>query len=198
MKFNIKYIYMILILIVAAIIVISSISTEPVTRETSLPSDEIHQSMGGTLGGDPGKGNVSSEFKHQMEMYKKEVDENPGDTLKVREYAELLSAAHKPEEGNKYFKKILDVDPGRIDVMTNLVFNYFNMRKLDKAEIYNESILKIDPTDKNAIYNKGVIEATRGNTTEAKKHWERVIKLAPGSNVADMAQSNLNKLSNAK
>ena len=194
-----KYVYLIVVLAAAVLIVISGINTDSVpTVQNTLPDDEVHQGAPGLGKENPSKDNVSSEFLHQLEMYKKKIDENPEDTLSIRKYAELLSAGHKADEGIKYYEKIIAIDPGRIDVLTSVVYNYYTMRRMDKAAEYNEKILKIDPNNSDAIYNKGVIEATIGNTDAAKKIWEDLIKKAPDSKVAKMAKQNLETLANSK
>ncbi|RMD51136.1 MAG: hypothetical protein D6830_01080 [Ignavibacteria bacterium] len=200
MKFSMKYIYIGVIVIVAIMIVVSSISFEDNQPATdTMPNDDVHKGMGQTFGGEnPSKDNVSSEFMHQIEMYKKAVEKDPKDTVSMRKYAELMSAAHKPEEGNKYFEKIIAIDPNRVDILTNIVFNYYNMQQLDKATKFNEMLLKVDPDNLDAIYNKGVIEASKGNMNAAKSLWEKVIKMAPDSEVGKMAKSNLARLSNTK
>ncbi len=199
MKIKMRYIYLFIILAAAITIILSGINSETPKITNSIPQDEIHKNMNPNLGGDnPSRDNVSSEFKHQLEMYKKIIDENPKDTLSMRKYAELLSAAHKPEEGNKYFEMILAIDPNRLDILTSIVFNYYTLKRLDKATEFNEKILTIDPNNIDAIYNKGVIEATKGNEDIARKLWERLIKIAPDSKVAEMAKTNLAHLANAK
>lgn len=200
MKFSMKYIYIGVIFLVAVLIVVSSINFEnQQTAKDVMPNDDVHKGMGQTFGGaNPSKDNVSSEFMHQVEMYKKAVEENPNDTLSMRKYAELMSAAHKPEEGNKYFEKIIAIDPKRVDILTNIVFNYYNMKQYDKATEFNEMILKVDANNLDAIYNKGVIEASLGRLDKAKELWEKIIKMSPNSNVGKMAKSNLERLSNTE
>ena len=76
-------------------------------QNNQMPSDSIHKG----LQAPPGKDNVSSEVKHHIEMLKKAVEESPKDTLKMREYADFLSAAHQPDEAIPYYNKILSVNP---------------------------------------------------------------------------------------
>lgn len=200
MKVKVSYIYIGVVVIAAAIIILSSISTDTTQIENGMPHDEIHQGLTPDMGNSdgPSRSNVSEEFLHQMEMYKKAVAENPGDTLMLRKYAELLSASHSIDKGNFYFKKILEVDSKRTDIMTNLVYNYYNKGKLDSAEIFNKKILTISPEDLNALYNKGVLEATKGDTDKARQTWEALIKFAPESEQGKLAKENLDRLSNSQ
>lgn len=200
MKFKVKYVYLAVIIIAAIIIIVSGISYQNTSETAIVPNDEIHEGMTPDMGsGDmPGKSNVSSEFMHQLEMYKKAVEENPTDTLKLRKLAELLSAAHNAEEGNKYFLKIIEIDPSRTDILTNIVFNYYSMQDIASAEKYNSEILKIDADNLDALYNKGVLEASKGNTEAAKKSWEKVIEKASDSELAELAKSNIARLTETK
>lgn len=199
MKLNMKYVYLIVVVAAAIIIVVSGVTSQSnSTVQNKLPEDNSASQMPGLGKENPSKDNVSSEFLHQLEMYKKKIDENPKDTLSMRKYAELLSAGHKADEGTKYYEKIISIDPERIDILTSIVYNYYTMRQMDKASEYNEKILKIDPNNSDAIYNKGVIEATKGNTEAAKNIWENLIKKAPNSKVAKMAKQNLETLANSE
>src|SRR4030067_408304 len=74
-------------------------SSENISKN-EVPDDDIHKGLKNP-NQSPGKENVSSEVKHQLEMLKKSVEENPNDTLKMREYADLLATAHHPEEDRK-------------------------------------------------------------------------------------------------
>ncbi len=55
-----------------------------------------------------------------MDMLKKEVEANPKDTAKIKEYADFIAAAHKPEQAIPYYEKILKVDPRRNDILFSL------------------------------------------------------------------------------
>jgi tetratricopeptide (TPR) repeat protein len=159
-------------------------------QNNQMPDDDIHKG----LQQPPGKDNVSSEVKRHLEMLKKEVEENPKDTLKMREYADFLSAAHQPDEAITYYNNILNVNPKRSDVLFSLAYIYFNKKNFDKAEDLVNKILVYEPDNTEAMYNLGAIAASNGDKQKARTQWEKLIKNYPGSNASKLAESSLKKL----
>ncbi len=159
-------------------------------QNNQMPDDDIHKG----LQQPPGKDNVSSEVKRHLEMLKKEVEENPKDTLKMREYADFLSAAHQPDEAIIYYNNILNVNPKRSDVLFSLAYIYFNKKDYDKAEGLVNKILLYEPDNAEAMYNLGAIAASNGDKQKARTQWEKLIKNYPGSNASKLAESSLKKL----
>lgn len=155
-----------------------------------VPNDDIHK----RLQSPPGKENVTSAVKQRLEMLKKAVEENPEDTLKMREYADLLAAAHHGDEAIVYYSNILNVNPKRSDVLFSLAFIYFNKKNYDKAENMVQKILLYEPDNTYAMYNLGAIAASSGDKQEAKAQWERLIENYPGSDGAKLAEGSLKKL----
>lgn len=197
MKIKPVYIYLSIFVIAVLIIVTTSNTSnqepeEPVNTE-AMPNDDIHKGL--QNGATPGKGNVSGNIIHQMEMLKKAVEENPNDTIQVKKYAELLAAAHNPQKAVELYKSILVKDPNRIDILLGITFAYYNMRDMNNAEVYTNKVLSIDKNNHEANYNLGAIEAGRGNTSKAKEIWEDVIKRFPNSSVAQIAENSIKSIS---
>jgi cytochrome c-type biogenesis protein CcmH/NrfG len=155
-----------------------------------MPDDNIHKG----LQLPPGKENVSSAVKQRLEMLEKAVEENPEDTLKMREYADLLAAAHHGDEAIVYYNNILNVNPKRSDILFSLAFIYFNKKNYNKAESMVQKILLYEPDNTYAMYNLGAIAASSGDKQEAKAQWKKLIKDYPGSDGAKLAEGSLKKL----
>jgi len=163
-------------------------------NQKEMPEDDIHKGLENPVQNPPGKENVSGEIKHQMEKLKEEVEANPGDTLKVREYADLLAAAHRSEEAVIYYYTILNINPRRTDILNKLAFIYFTKNDFGKASDLISKILLYEPDNTEAMYNLGAIAATSGNKTEAKEKWEELIKKYPNSDESKLAENSLKKL----
>ena len=133
-------------------------------------------------------------FKHKLEMLKNAVEQNPNDTTKLKEYADLLAEAHKKSEAVGYYQKILDVDPNRIDIRFSLSFIYYSFGDLKKAEEETNEILRIDPNNANAQYNLGAIAATKGEKEKAKELWLKIAKEHPDEEVGIKAKNSIEKL----
>lgn len=203
MKIKPIFIYLGIFIIAVLMIVIFTRENETVEMannphgqmsEGEMPNDDIHKGM--NMGGAkaPGSDNVTSNIKHQMEMLKKTVEENPQDTASVRIYAEMLASAHQAPKAVELLKSILEIDPNRVDVMLTITFVEYNRGNYDVAGEYTSKILKLEPNNPEAFYNNGAIEAAKGNKDKAKEIWQDLIKKIPGTEAARLARSSLDKL----
>lgn len=194
MKLKPVYIYGGVVILAIIFLIFFSPNKDSGTSESAqsnqMPNDDIHKG----LQQPPGKNNVSSEVKRHLEMLKKAVEENPKDTLKMREYADFLSAAHQPDEAVSYYNDILKVNPKRPDVLFSLAYIYFNKKDYNKAEDLVNKILLFEPDNTEAMYNLGAIAASNGDKEKAKTQWEKLVKNYHGSDAAKLAESSLKKL----
>lgn len=199
MKFKPLYFYGAVAAVVIIILIIVSqrgeqgnLKQEDKTAQQELPDDEIHNPF--KTKESPGKDNVSEGFRHKLEMLKKSVEENPTDTLKIREYADMLAAAHQKELAIEYYQKILNIDANRTDILFSLSFIYYSIGNLDEAEVQTNKILAIDPENTNAQYNLGAISAGKGNTEKAKEIWMKITEQHPDDEVGIKAKNSIEKL----
>uniref|UniRef100_A0A7V3E894 Tetratricopeptide repeat protein n=1 Tax=Ignavibacterium album TaxID=591197 RepID=A0A7V3E894_9BACT len=200
MKFKPVYIYGILLIAVIAVIIIATnqrnekIAAIEDIANKEMPQDDVHKNIGKEGQMPHGQVKVSEEVKKKMEELKAAVDASPNDTSKIREYADFLLAAHKPDESIPYYEMILKKDPKRKDIRFSLTFIYYNKGELDKAEEETNKILAIDKNDSMAKYNLGAIEATRGNNEKARQIWNKLIQEDPKSESAELARNALTML----
>jgi tetratricopeptide (TPR) repeat protein len=159
-----------------------------------MPNDNVHKNMNKGMMDNPSSSNVSEEVKHKIEVMKKDVEANPSDTLKMREYADFLAAAHRPEEALVYYQKILDKDKSRKDIFFATTFVYYNQGNLAKAEEVTLQMLKLFPNDPMVNYNVGAIEATKGNKEKAREIWTKLIRDFPSDQTAELAKNSIKKL----
>lgn len=191
------YFYGLLLLIIIVILYLSSESTTTSTKLTStntaennLPNDSIHKN----LGIQPGKSNVNSDVMKKMDEMKKLADAVPVDTLRIREYADFLLAAHKPDEAIKYYNKILNINKKRKDILQSLTLAFYNKGDLKNAENTILQTLKFFPDDPESNYNLGAIEASKGNYDKARDIWKKLIAKYPKSEISNLAKNSLDKL----
>ncbi len=199
MKFKPIYLYgFILIAVVTTLIVVSQSNASKETikgdiTQKQMPQDDVHKNLS-TQQQNPTGANVNQEVFEKLKMMKKLADAKPTDTLKIREYADFLSAAHKPDEAITYYEKILSIDKRRKDIYLAITFDYYNLNKLDKAEEVTRRMLQIFPNDPMANYNIGAIEATRGNKEKAREIWNKLINNNPADKISELAKSSVTKL----
>jgi len=200
MKFKLAYVYATLVVIIMVMLVTTIIDKKAPTtvkndiRNKELPNDEVHKGLDNPGSVPPNKQNVSSFVFEQLEELKKEVEKNPNDTLKLREYADFLAAAHRPDKAITYYEKILKIDPKKKEILFTLSFIYNNKGDFEKAENLTNKIIRIDPKDSQALYNLGAINASKGNKIKAREIWERILNEYPGSSSAELAKSALANL----
>jgi tetratricopeptide (TPR) repeat protein len=200
MKFKPIYLYGIiaLVVVVTLLIVSQSNSNEEKVNvditDKQMPMDEVHKKLNNGMKQDPSGSNVSEEVKHKIDVMKKDVDANPTDTLKMREYADFLAAAHKPEEALLYYQKIIDKDKKRKDIYFAITYVHYTKGELVKAEEVTQTMLKLFPNDPMVKYNLGAIEATKGNKEKAREIWNKLISDNPNDQTSELAKNSLNKL----
>lgn len=201
MKFKISYLYILLGFGVVITLFILSNNDNKNTETPAgnvenqeMPNDEVHKGMQNPVNGNPSKSNVSQEVYKKMDMLKKEVEANPTDTVKIKEYADFMAAAHRQDEAIKNYEKILSIDPKRNDVLFSLSIIYFTRQDYDNAEKYTSQILRNDKNNTQAMYNLGAIAASKGQKEKAKEIWNKLISEHPDDESAELAKSSLEKL----
>ncbi|PJA98244.1 MAG: hypothetical protein CO128_08345 [Ignavibacteriales bacterium CG_4_9_14_3_um_filter_30_11] len=199
MKFRPVYLYLGLIIIIIMYLVISLSDTKNINsvadiQNKDIPKDEIHQGM--TLPGQqvPGKSNVSAEVFQKLGTLKNAFEKSPNDTVKIREYADFLMAAHQTENAIPLYQKLVKLNPQNSDAHFSLTYIYYLKKDLNKAESENEIILSYDKNNSQALYNKGAITAAKGDKKKAKKILSDVLNRFPGTEAAKLAESALQNL----
>ena len=197
---KIKALYIYIGIIIVALVTIIFISNEdekeetvPITETSQIPNDDIHKSF--DSGDRPSSSNVTLELKNKMAELDSHISENPDDTVKIREYAELLASAHNEDKAIELYQNILSIDKNRVDILTQLAIIYFNKNDFTKSLEYLSNILVIDPSNVQAKYNLGVVEVRVGDIAAAKKQWEDLLTNHPNTKMSDMAKESLEKLS---
>lgn len=202
MKLKSIYIYPAILIVGLALIIIFSNGEESVHNNEpngsveKVPDDEVHKSLISN-GSNPSGENVMASIKTKLDELGSYVDENPADTAKMREYANLLFSAHNSEKAKEYYKKILKVDPNRDDILFDLSVVHFNSNEFQEAKTTILRLLEIDKNNEEAIYNLGVVEARLGDVASARKQWEDLLTNHPNSKMSKIAKESLEKLSSS-
>jgi len=200
MKFKPIYLYGVVLAAAVVLLIFFSRSKDsnpdPETtnlQNENIPDDDIHNQLK-MQESNPTKDNVTENFHKRMGELKQAVENNPNDTLKLKEYANFLAAAHKTEEAIRMYDRILKINPKRTDIYFSITLLYYNEKDLQKAEEYNEKVLMYDPTNSMALYNRGALAATRGDKEKARTIWEKIVKDEPDSEVGNLARQSLTRL----
>ncbi len=202
MKVKPLYIYGAVFVIIISVIVLTSSSNNedlnkmsaPISSETGMPNDDIHSGM--NMGdGSPSKNNVRQDFWTQLDEAKSNYEQNPNDTLAMKNYAEILGMSHQTEKSIELYEKILAVDPNRIDILLAEGLAFYNNQNFMMAEVVTKKIIAKDDKNLEAKYNLGVIAAAQGKNEDAKKIWKELSEKHPNDEVGKLAGESLNQIS---
>ena len=199
MKIKPFYFYAGLVVIVIIFLIISTQNNDNKNlvsnqQDQEMPQDDIHKGMNPPGQQAPSKSNVSGDIMRHMEFLKKQVEESPNDTAKIKEYADFLYMAHQTDRALPLYQKLARLSPKNSDVHFSLAYIYYNNHDLDKAEKETDIILSYDKNNPQALYNKGAIIAVKGDKERAQKIWNDIVNKYPGTEAAQLAKSALQKL----
>ncbi len=192
MKVKPIYIYLTVFAVFVAAVIFFSNSASKTNKQSELtangqmPNDDVHKGMGSSKEEAPSRANVMQEAIKKMNDLKAEVDKNPNDTLKAREYADML-LPHKPDEAIQIYEKILTKGPKRKDMLYQLTSAYYNKGDINKAEEYNNKLLSFDKDNLIANYNVAGLAQAKGDSKKARAVWDNLAKKYPNTDVGHMA-----------
>jgi len=201
---KVKPLYMygtIFVLLVLAIVFTSSNTNQSLNvspnsaSESGIPNDDVHNGITGMTEGTPSKSNVREDFWIKLESTKSEYENNPNDTLAMKNYAEMLAMSHQAEKAIELYEKILAVDSNRIDILLAEALAYFNEKNYAMAEVVTKKIISNDANNLEAKYNLAVISAAQGKIDEAKKIWKELSEKNPDSEIGKLAAKSLEQIS---
>ena len=201
MKIKAKHIYL-AVGIIAVVFLVSvslmqsskKVPNEAAAENKSMPQDEVHKGMQQGANQAPSKSNVSPEFLEKLKNMKSAADKNSKDTAKIREYADLIAEAHKTDEAIEYYEKIIKIDPKRLDIKLIIASLYYSKQDFTKCEITLNSVLSYDKNNYHALYNLGVVAATKGDNEKAKNIWNDLIKRNLNAQITKEAQEAIKSL----
>ncbi|MCR4416578.1 MAG: tetratricopeptide repeat protein [Ignavibacteria bacterium] len=190
MKFQIKYLYLILGLVVVGMIAYFVVSKEAEkSNQTQIPDDEIHRGLRNKQ-----SMQMDKELLSKIDSLKQIVNNNPKDTIALNHLGFFLLQAHKFDEAETYFENLLKINPDRLDVLNVLAEVNFNLQKFDKSENYLKKIIRLEKNNEVAKYNLGVVYVMQGKKDEARKVWTELVKSNPNSDLGKMAKESLEGL----
>lgn len=205
MKIKPFYIYggLVLLAIIYLIVFTPGDSTKEnnqksLSQSGQMPQDDVHKGLSPNAGAEDGNApsgsNVNESVIKQMQELKSSYEANPSDTLRAREYAEFMAAAHKPDEAISVYEKILSKYPHKTDIRFSLALIYYNKQNYNKAEEIVKNVLGYDKRNAQAKFNLGAIAASNGDKDKAKVYWEEVEKENPSSQLAADARHAIESL----
>lgn len=138
---------------------------------------------------------LAADYERALAAFSDAIARLPAATVAV---AELLVDRARAAAGlGDYGRAISDLDrviermPERIDAYVLRATAHRYMQSLDAAELDLMRALAIDPDDAEALFERGIVRRLSGDDHGAREDWERVAKLHPGTETAELALDNL-------
>lgn len=133
---------------------------------------------------------LDSERVAQLEEAAKQ---DPDNSEVLFELGETYFQAGEWRSAIDWFTRFLALDPNNIHAQTDIGTSHFNLGEPDEAEAAWLAVLETDPNDVQAHYNLGFVYANAEpqDIPAAVKEWKIVVRLAPDSELAAIAQAHL-------
>ncbi|HKH43566.1 MAG TPA: tetratricopeptide repeat protein [Thermoanaerobaculia bacterium] len=127
--------------------------------------------------------------QQEMEQLEQLVKDNPTDAQAVRRLADLNYDRAQWPQAEALYSQFLKLEPGNIDVLSDLGVVYRNLQQYDKALETFDQVQRVKPGHWQSLYNKTIVLAfDKRQLDEAQKVLDELQKLQPGNpNVAQLA-----------
>jgi tetratricopeptide (TPR) repeat protein len=121
---------------------------------------------------------------------------DPKDVASLQSLADIYYLANDFETSAGFLEKIVAIDPTDLTARLALGASYFNIGKPDRAETQWRAVIARDPNNLEAHYDLGFMYLSRSpaDTTAARAEWQKVIAIAPDSDVARTIEQHLASL----
>jgi Tfp pilus assembly protein PilF len=112
-----------------------------------------------------------------LTMFKEALAKNPNDPTLMTRYANFLFDVGKFAEAVDWFEKVLVLQPGNLDVQTDLGTALYNAGQKDKAMAEYQAALKVDPKHMTTLHNLVIVHLEERDIPAAEqvfKHMEEI------------------------
>ncbi len=124
------------------------------------------------------------------------VQADPADAEATFELGEIFFLGGEWQAGIDWFTKLLELDPTNVHAYTDVGTANFNLGNFDASKEAWLKALEIDPNDVQVHYNLGFFYSNVEpvDVAAALNEWQLVMELAPGSDLAGVAEVHLESL----
>jgi tetratricopeptide (TPR) repeat protein len=127
------------------------------------------------------------------------ITADPKDVTSLQELGDIYFAAGDYSTAGGWMEKILAADPKNLTARLALGAAAFNLGKADDAEEQWRQVLEVDPNNIEAHYDLGFMYLSKNppDMANVKAEWDKVIEIAPDSDVAKTVQQHLTSFESA-
>jgi Tfp pilus assembly protein PilF len=112
-------------------------------------------------------------------MFKEALQKNPNDPTLLTRYANFLFDLGRFNEAVEWFQKVVALQPGNLDVMTDLGTAQWNAAEKDAAMATYQQILKIDPKHMATLHNVVIAYLEDRNVSAAEQTLKKMEQIDP-------------------
>lgn len=166
-------------------------ATKQQTPSMQMPAG--HATMGGMGAGSPQAQQTPVVDTVAEKKYQDILAANPHDLEAMKALAKVYITGGASDKAIEMENKVLAVEPTNTDALLELGVAYFGKEDYDSAEKQWLKVAELDPKNAECHYNLGFLYMTRPNpdTTKMNEHWQKVMEIAPTSDMAKTVSGHL-------
>lgn len=132
----------------------------------------------------------------QVEGLMQKISANPDDVAALTALGDLYFQAGDYNTAGGWMAKVVAIEPENVKARLALGAAQFNLGNADAAEKQWRRVVALDPENVEAYYDLGFLYLSRKppDTARAKAAWDKVIAIAPDSDVAKTVATHLQTL----
>lgn len=155
-----------------------------------------HGDLSGTGGLEGPAGGFEALDEERVEELEAELESDPDDIDAKRELATLHNDAGLWNEAAEYHEQVLEQVPADVDSLLALGVIQFNLGDVDAAEDTWQGAVEADPSLPEPYFNLGFAYLSKepADNAKANEMWQKLIDVAPESELAKTAQSHLDAI----
>jgi len=128
----------------------------------------------------------------------RQANTQPANAAVRLELGNLYFDAERFDQAIPWYESALKLASNDVNASTDLAVCYYYTNQIDRALTQLDRSLKIDPKHAKSLLNRGIVLAFGKNDLDgARRSWEQVIAMAPGSPEALRAQQGLDGITSA-
>jgi tetratricopeptide (TPR) repeat protein len=136
--------------------------------------------------------------ENEVTALKSVADRDKSNPKPRAQLGNLYFDAEKYDDAIKWYGESLALEPGDVNVSTDLGVCYYYINQPDKALEQFDKSLKLDPKHAKTLLNVGIVRAFgKQDLDGATQAWQQVIKIAPDSPEGQAAKRALDSLQSA-
>ncbi len=169
---------------------------EPVIAAPVAPPAQMPAQMPpGGDGGAPAEGGLTPELANHIAVLEQVVKADPKNHDAWVQLGNAYFDAHQHQESIDAYAHALQLRPDDPNVLTDQGIMYRALRQYDRALANFDKASRLDPKHLQSLYNQGVVYGfDLHDRAKAEEAWNRLIRLAPGSDDANRARAAMAQL----